>query len=457
MAYVFDGPNKIITFDVSTTELDVRDLWSRYIDWLATSDNGKYLEAMRVVGGDPLPGSKALGITYFMLNGWKIKPYEENHSLIINGNLYSEDGSSPYTNVIGNYQVMLINSVSSLVDSTVQQLPEIEHGSFNNVITLDVNKGYAGTAYPIGTPMKPVNNLEDAKLIATYRGFKHIHLNSNLTITTGQNIDELHLISDNWLEVIIEPGVSTQNTNFERLSLWGELDGFWNVLIDCWVYDITNFCGWLRKGSFVEIALAPFTEESQGQSYFDDIVPMFPDEPSILKMNTNTNVAFSNVTGLFQINDMTAGSILGIGLARGEVTIDNSCTGGSIRVMGIGEVINNSIINVEQDALLCRDDIGHAVWEIQMATHQTSGSAGKALSNAGNAGDPWSGELPGTYVTGQAGFILDQISTLINELHKIQGLDINNPMTITRNVRTAGDIELKIDGDGETLSIISRQ
>jgi hypothetical protein len=457
MAYVFDGPNKIITFDVSTTFLDVQDLWSRYEDWLEIDDNSKYLLAMRSVGGDPLPGSKQLGITYFLLNGWKIKPYEETHILNVDGNLYSEDGSSPFTPVIGNYNVMVINTVSNLVDSTVQQLPEIEQNSFLGHVTLDVNNGVAGTLYPIGTPTSPVNNLEDAKIIAAYRGFKRINLQSNLTITTGQNINELHFVSDNWIEITIEPGVATQNTNFEKLSVYGEFDGFWNVLEDCWVYDITNFCGWLRGGSFVNVSLAPYTVESNGQSFFDEVVPMFPDEYSTIICNTDTAVAISSHTGKLDIKSMTDGTIIEIGFRTGKLRVDNSNIGGILKLRGVCELENTSTGVTIDDGSLNVDTIANANWDEMTSEHQIVGSTGKALTSAGAAGDPWISELPGTYISGQAGYIMAQIQKLTEELHRIQGLDVNNPMTVTPVLRSAGDIELELSGDGEAITIVTRQ
>jgi hypothetical protein len=55
---------------------------------------------------------------------------------------------------------------------------------------------------------------------------------------------------------------------------------------------------------------------------------------------------------------------------------------------------------------------------------------------------------------------IDSNSTLslkVDELHKIQGLDINNPMEVTTSTRTAGDIELRISGNGETFTSVERQ
>jgi hypothetical protein len=54
--------------------------------------------------------------------------------------------------------------------------------------------------------------------------------------------------------------------------------------------------------------------------------------------------------------------------------------------------------------------IGDAVvvrtWDEALSAHTTAGSAGKALADAGMAGDPWMVALPGSYNGGTAGYIL---------------------------------------------------
>lgn len=120
MNYSFNGANKIISVAdapiMGAINVDIQELYSRWVDWVLTSDNSKFIQALRVVGGDQLPGAKQLGLTYFLMNGWKIRPYESNHTFNLIGNLYSEDGSLPFTSTIGNYNVMIVSSVSNLVD-----------------------------------------------------------------------------------------------------------------------------------------------------------------------------------------------------------------------------------------------------------------------------------------------------------------------------------------------------
>ncbi len=113
----FDGENKLIIVNQDETVLDVRDdIYSAWKRWAANADNAKYAAAMRSVGGDPLPGGRFLGSTFFLLNGWKIRPFEGDHTLNVQGNLYSEDGASPFARTIGDYNVAISLTTSSLVE-----------------------------------------------------------------------------------------------------------------------------------------------------------------------------------------------------------------------------------------------------------------------------------------------------------------------------------------------------
>lgn len=45
---------------------------------------------------------------------------------------------------------------------------------------------------------------------------------------------------------------------------------------------------------------------------------------------------------------------------------------------------------------------------------------------------------------------------VLDGLGKLEGLDINNPMTVTPTSRVTGDINLEISGDGETNTLVQR-
>lgn len=105
MAITFDPSTKRIILDSSYVE--VQDLYSRWKEWVMTDDNAKYQQAFRVVGGDPLGGNLYVSLYCFLLNGWKIRPMEANHTLTIHGNLADDTGTDPVVRTLGDYQVLV--------------------------------------------------------------------------------------------------------------------------------------------------------------------------------------------------------------------------------------------------------------------------------------------------------------------------------------------------------------
>ncbi len=63
-------------------------------DWRTTDALARHTFPIRAVGGDPLPGAQVLDSTFFILAPWRILPYDADHELILNGNVYREDGAA---------------------------------------------------------------------------------------------------------------------------------------------------------------------------------------------------------------------------------------------------------------------------------------------------------------------------------------------------------------------------
>lgn len=116
MGYTFNGASKLVILTTGTTSFSAVDLYSRWKDWLLLSDNSKYSVAMSTSGGDPLPGGAFLGQTFFMENGWKIRPQEAAHTLVLNGNLFDRAGGSPFTSTVGSFNVRIEQKTSNIVD-----------------------------------------------------------------------------------------------------------------------------------------------------------------------------------------------------------------------------------------------------------------------------------------------------------------------------------------------------
>jgi hypothetical protein len=276
---------------------------------------------------------------------------------IINGYSVTFENGAYAVNLIGANSnigdVINLNQVSVRSSNAAGLISNsaIEYASFDGMVTIGGNNAKAGTVFPIGTPQQPVSNLSDAKLIAERRGFDTLFLLDSLTIPNGQSIDNLNLLSENWADLIIEPGASCINTRFEKLSMYGEMSGYWNILVDCWSYNITNFTGWLRGGSFesIELAVGVFGAEFGSQSFFDDIIPLYPGITSVLTMNSGVAVSFTSAHDTYEIKSMVSGTTLNLGISEGTAILDSSCTGGIATFLGVGTLIDNSngtVVNI---------------------------------------------------------------------------------------------------------------
>ena len=111
MAITFNGDTRVISLSTGTTTLSVHDLYSRWKDWLLLSDNIKYPPIFSVVGGDTIDQSAGTSIPLyaFLLNNWKIKPQEANHTLnVTDGILLVDGGGDPFKNTDGSYTVRIL-------------------------------------------------------------------------------------------------------------------------------------------------------------------------------------------------------------------------------------------------------------------------------------------------------------------------------------------------------------
>ena len=123
----FDGPNLTITLAQGVTEVDAAEIYSRWKEWVILSDNAKFFEAFRVIGGDPLGGGLRAGSYFFLQNqyGWRIKPFEEDIIITITGNIFAELPTSPiFIPTVGDF-----NTSIRLQTSSLTQVVEVNSGS----------------------------------------------------------------------------------------------------------------------------------------------------------------------------------------------------------------------------------------------------------------------------------------------------------------------------------------
>lgn len=111
----YDTNKKLFILNNGVTALNVvTDLYSdAKEDWLTDPLLNKFRFPILAIGGQAIGGGQVIS-PYIMLRfGWKVRPHEADHTLTVTGNLITDDESTPYADVLGDYQVVIKSIVTS--------------------------------------------------------------------------------------------------------------------------------------------------------------------------------------------------------------------------------------------------------------------------------------------------------------------------------------------------------
>lgn len=179
----FDWVNKLIVVNNAITTLDVTiDLYSDWKEWAILSDNLKYLSAFSVIWWESIGWGKFAGNTFFVTNGWTIRPYEWSHTLTINWNIFGEWWASFIVPVLGSFTVWVQFTNSNLAQginvagwsgASAQELWEynnrtltewswLDETQFHEALDSYANKDWYKAVW-FATKNPPSQNLDDYK------------------------------------------------------------------------------------------------------------------------------------------------------------------------------------------------------------------------------------------------------------------------------------------------------
>ena len=154
----FDGVNRLILVNQGITAIDVTtDIYSDWKEWVQSYDNAKWLPAVNSIGGEPTPDGR-IGATFFLLNGWRIKPWQGDYRLTVNGNLYTTEGDNPFLSISG-------VSVSSTVSDLNTML--IERVEVEKVIEATLSETIEATIIATLAKLNEVKDISSSTLVNT--------------------------------------------------------------------------------------------------------------------------------------------------------------------------------------------------------------------------------------------------------------------------------------------------
>jgi hypothetical protein len=292
---------------------------------------------------------------------------------------------------VANQVSLIINNAAGLITNAA-----IEYSSYGNKVSLDPNSANTGTLFPIGTPQAPVNNLDDALLIASVRGFIEIELYDDLTISSTEDISGLTIrgrTSD--VVLTIATSVIANNANIENLTLLDSvLDGGLTVR-NCVVDNVSYLNGFIHNCGLTNT----LTLGGSTKCVVTDCYTVDQDYPPTINMGGSGNdLAMPNYSGIVTFTNLSgASNEIGLGMDAGYCILDSTITAGTIIISGVGLLMDGSGAgaNVNTDGMINSAAISSAVWDEPIGNHLISGTTGRSVGIQQFAGavhvDPTSG------------------------------------------------------------------
>lgn len=294
-------------------------------------------------------GGVTLARVVTIINGYTITFEDGPYAVNLNG---ANSNIADVTN-LNQVQIRSANSAGLTFSD------EINNQSYMGRVWLNtLGLGLPGIQFPRGTPTSPVDNWGDAFSIATTRNFDNYNLDGSLTFTgstipigTGgtTTIVPVNISNTEWYGA--SPTVSQLNalttplfvgaTTFNRMDVNGlfsgittlnqcsvTLDGFQGIANDC---GINGNIG-IAQGDNLNVTFRDCYSLVAGTS-----------TPNIdFAGVSNTGASFRGYNGGLQINNFGQSNNLSLDISTGNIILDSSCTGGTIVVRGLANLVDNS-------------------------------------------------------------------------------------------------------------------
>ena len=330
----FDGENKLIIILTGVTTIDVQlDMYSDWKEWVMMSDNAKWIAAFRTFGGDQTSESQFAPRYFFLINGWKVEA--TNVSVVVQTNLYSDDGLSPF--IITNSAVTNRTSDVPVVKSELEQ--RLDYG---DRIYFDENSIYTGTEYPNGTIAQPVNNPMSAVALANLYNINKFYTLSPINDSglSGVTYSDYHFVgTKSGLVANIQNNIF-DDVILENLVIDSNINNGTCTVVDCIIQNMYNVSGEMKRSQIIGTIL--IYEYIVLAACYSGVAGL--GSPVIdMRENEDTTLSLRGYSGGAKIlNCDTPNSKATLELIAGHIIIDETCTDGVIDIRGVGYLTDNS-------------------------------------------------------------------------------------------------------------------
>ena len=333
----FDIPTKIATVGIADTDISCQEVLDQFRDFEDTPEAMGFPKMVEAAGKVDLAGGTQTVITVTLLDDWKLKFADRAgpstiQCLVFGGNLVGKDGVGAESFPLEPATFVFASIAQATTGALLGSLaPEFQGG-----IWIDAG-GTAGTAFPTGTPSQPVSNIADALIIANTYGIKTLFLESDIAVS--DDVSGFHLQSKGGLHTATFSGAVTSNTTMTDLKIDGTLNGILYGQRIHFEDGVNDICGEIHDCEIdgTMTIVPPIFTLIDGSSGAVGLTTAIVDGQGL----SGLTVQFRRYAGGVEIKGFVTGDEASVDLVPGKLTINADVTGGTFKVRGTGEPIEN--------------------------------------------------------------------------------------------------------------------
>jgi len=218
----------------------------------------------------------------------------------------------------------------------------IEAIEYDRGVWIDSTSPNTGRLYPTGTLRKPVNNLADAKLIASVRGFNKLYILTDFTFGAIDDIDGYSIegLNADSVTITVTSGCSTINTEFKQCTLQGTLSGTVLINSDTHIGTLAGLSG------HVHSSVLDGTITLAGSEQVDFIACVSgvagTGTPIIDMGGSGRGLGMRNYAGGIEIQNLSGVEDISLDFTSGHAKIASTVTNGTIVIRGSCRVTDES-------------------------------------------------------------------------------------------------------------------
>ncbi len=369
---------RLITIQKPSTECTMQDLLDtlRYLEAQPEAmDNPVIVQAS---GKEPLGGGTKVGLTVAMQNAqisFEARTESEGWTVcnLLGGNLVAFDTDGVTTIEAIHPTAFVTISKTSSSSATLQEQDALNYSSYQNAVWINASSSQTGTDFPSGTRETPVNNVQEAVIIANEKGFDTLCFIGNYTLGAGDDVTGFTLIGQNPTRTFLTLGTDAiiANVEIKECTLAGILDGNATVR-ECVIWDMDYFSGYIHHSVLTNSTI---TLGNNATALFLHCYSGVAgaNTPTIDMGGSGQSLGLRNYNGGIKIINKTGDDGCSLDVNAGQVKIDSTCTAGDIYVRGVFKLTDNSngtTVHKEGKAHSYGDGmeliIADAVWDKQL-------------------------------------------------------------------------------------------